>query len=196
MMATPQPVLSLRRKDVTLAYVLLRILFGIGFLIIGLGKIGNIGGFANAMAEQFKATFLPADLVRATAVIVPPLEVVVGLLLILGLFTRGALIAGFILMMILHTGVTLLKDWNTAANQLVYCIIFFLLLAGAGFNAFSIDQWLARKRQDSDSSNTLTSDMSSFTQQIGQQVRQLIPGQWFVRKRSRKRLQTSSNIRH
>ena len=165
-MANPQPLIGLRRKDVVLAYVLLRILFGIGFFTIGFGKIGGIGGFANAMVEQFKATFIPAELVRLMAVLVPPVEVVVGLLLIVGLFTRGALIAGFILMMVLHMGVTLLKDWNTAANQLIYSIIFFLLLAGAGFNAFSIDHWLARKRQDSNAKDTLTSDIISFTQQM------------------------------
>lgn len=165
-MATPQPVVGLRRRDIVLAYVLLRILFGIGFFSIGLGKIGGIGGFANAMAEQFKDTFLPAPLVQATAVIVPPLELVIGILLIWGLFTRGALIAGFILMMILQAGVTLLKDWNTASNQLIYCIIFFLLLAGAGFNAFSLDQWLSRKRGDSASGDTVMSDITSFTQRV------------------------------
>lgn len=163
-MATPQPVVGLRRKDIVLAYVLLRILFGIGFFNIGLGKIGGIGGFANAMAEQFKDTFLPAPLVQATAAIVPPLELAIGILLILGLFTRGALVAGFILMMILQAGVTLLKDWNTASNQLIYCIIFFLLLAGAGFNAFSLDQWLNRNRKDSASGDTVMTDITSFTQ--------------------------------
>jgi len=162
-MANPQPVAGLRRKDISAAYVLLRILFGIGFFNIGLGKIGNIGGFASAMTEQFKGTFLPGPLVGATAVIVPPLELAIGVLLILGLFTRGSLVAGFILMMILHAGVTLLKDWNTAANQLIYCIIFFLLLAGANFNAFSIDQWLSRKRNKVDTSDRLTSDITSFS---------------------------------
>lgn len=162
-MANPQLAVGLRRKDIAAAYVLLRILFGIGFFNIGLGKIGGIGGFANAMVERFKDTFLPAELVRATAAIVPPLEVVVGLLLILGLFTRGALIAGFILMAILHAGVTLLKDWDTAANQLIYCIIFFLLLAGAGFNAFSVDQWLSHRRNKGDADDRLSSDATSIT---------------------------------
>lgn len=169
-MATSQPVVGLRRKDIVVAYVLLRILFGIGFFNIGLGKIGGIGGFANAMAEQFKDTFLPAPLVQATAAIVPPLELAIGVLLIFGLFTRGALIAGFVLMMILHAGVTLLKDWNTAANQLIYCIIFFLLLAGVGFNAFSVDQWLSRKRQESPEPDTVMSDIASFTQRTWTRV--------------------------
>ncbi len=160
-MATPQPVVGLRRKDITLAYVLLRILFGIGFFNIGLGKIGGIGGFANAMAAQFKDTFLPAPLVQATAALVPPLELAIGLLLIFGLFTRGALVAGFILMMILQAGVTLLKDWNTASNQLIYCIIFFILLAGAGFNAFSLDHWWSRKKA-TETGDRMMTDITPF----------------------------------
>ncbi|MDX2242086.1 MAG: DoxX family membrane protein [Leptolyngbyaceae cyanobacterium bins.302] len=186
-MANPQPIAGLWRKDVATAYVLLRILFGIAFFIIGVNKIRGLGGFANAMVEMFKNTFLPAELVRITALVVAPLEVIVGLLLLLGLFTRGALVAGFILMLILHAGVTLLQDWKTASNQLVYCIIFFLLLAGAGFNAFSIDQWLARKRVESSPPDNLPSDIVSFVQRRF--------GNLFGRKRSRRRLIPATTAR-
>lgn len=186
-MANPQPILGINRKDVATAYVLLRILFGMAFLIIGLNKLSGIGGFANAMVEQFKATFLPAELVRLTAFLVVPLEVAVGLLLLLGLFTRGALIAGFILMLILHMGVTLLQDWKTASSQLIYCIIFFLLLAGAGFNTFSIDQWLARKRLEPNASDKASSDIVTFTQRLTSQL--------FGKKRSRKRFLPASAVR-
>jgi len=163
-MANPQPFVGLRRKDISTAYVLLRILFGISFLITGSGKLLGVAGFAAAMVEQFKNTFIPGELVRLTAFLVPPVEVLVGLSLLLGLFTRVGLVTGFILMMVLHMGVTLLKDWNTAANQLIYCIIFFLLLAGAGFNAFSIDQWLARRRGETGTKDSFTSDIVQFAQ--------------------------------
>lgn len=163
-MTNPPSPVGLRRKDISTAYVLLRILFGISFFITGFGKLGGIGGFANAMVEQFKDTFIPGELVRLTAFLVPPVEVLVGLSLLFGLFTRVGLIAGFILMMVLHMGVTLLKDWNTAANQLIYCIIFFVLLAGAGFNAFSIDHWLTRKRNESTPGDSFSPDITPFTQ--------------------------------
>jgi thiosulfate dehydrogenase [quinone] large subunit len=178
-MVNPQPVVGLRRKDLATAYVLLRILFGMAFFIIGFGKLGGMGGFANAMVDQFKETFLPAELVRITALLVPPLEVVVGLLLLIGLLTRGALVAGFILMMILHAGVTLVQNWDTASNQLIYCIIFFLLLAGAGFNAFSVDEWLARRRGESTLTDDSPPDVIGFTQHVF--------GVWRGKKRPRRR---------
>lgn len=163
-MANYQTQVGLRRNDVAIAYVLLRILFGIGFFNIGFSKIRGIGGFANAMVDQFKNTFLPADLVRITAAIVPPAEVIIGLLLIFGLATRGALIAGFLLMMILQAGVTLLQNWDTAANQLIYCIIFFLLLAGVGFNRFSLDRLIHHKRNSSDVEQKPDSTLLGFIQ--------------------------------
>ncbi|MDX1977578.1 MAG: hypothetical protein SFT94_07880 [Pseudanabaenaceae cyanobacterium bins.68] len=42
-------------------------------------------------------------------------------------------------MIALMYGVTLLKDWDTTASQLIYDLILFILLAGLGFNAYSID---------------------------------------------------------
>ncbi|EKQ67077.1 putative membrane protein [Leptolyngbyaceae cyanobacterium JSC-12] len=182
-MATPEPFIGLRRKDVSLAYVLLRILFGISFFMTGFGKIGGIGGFANAMVDMFKDTFLPPELVRITAAIIPPAEVIIGLLMLLGLFTRGALIGGFVVMMILHTGVTLLKNWDTAANQLIYCLIFFLLLAGVGFNTFSLDQFIARKRSSTDLEKDSTPGILGFVQKL------------WSRKRTRRRLAPSMNLR-
>ncbi len=166
-MTEPQSSLGLRRSDVAIAYSLLRILFGISFLIIGFGKLGGMTGFADAMVEQFKTTFLPAGLVWLTAVLVPPVEVAIGGLLILGWFTRPALIAGFALMMVLHTGVTLMKDWNTAANQLIYGLIFFILLAGAGFNGWSVDQWRARKQQLTDTTpDQVPATITKFGQRL------------------------------
>lgn len=143
---TYQPVVGLRRKDIVVAYTLLRIVFGINFFNHGFTRIGNIGGFANSMVEMFKDSFMPAELVRITGAIVPPAELIIGILLLLGLATRGALVAGFGLMMILQYGVTLLQNWDTATSQLIYCLIFFLLLAMAGFNTFSLDRLIQRQR--------------------------------------------------
>jgi len=147
-MTNHQP-LELRHTDVTLAYLLLRIIFGINFFNHGFTRIGNIGGFADSMVELFKDTAIPAALVRTVGAIVPPVELVIGILLILGFATRGALVAGFILMMILQGGVTILKQWDTASSQLIYCLIFGLLLATARWNQFSLDSRFFRKRSTS-----------------------------------------------
>ncbi|MBF2029719.1 MAG: DoxX family membrane protein [Oscillatoriales cyanobacterium C42_A2020_001] len=141
------PTIGLRSKDVAIAYLFLRLIFGINFFNHGFTRIGDIGGFANSMVELFKNSPIPAELVRINGLLVPPVELVIGVLLLLGLFTRGALVAGFVLMMILQMGVTILQNWDTVASQLIYCIVFFVLLAGIGFNAFSLDR--VRRRSPS-----------------------------------------------
>jgi thiosulfate dehydrogenase [quinone] large subunit len=137
---------GLLQKDVELAYLFLRLVFGINFFNHGFTRIGNIGGFANSMVEQFKDTAVPAELVRIVGAIVPPVELVIGILLILGFATRGALIAGFILMMVLQGGVVILRQFDSAASQLIYCIIFFILLGTLGFNTYSLDTKFRRSR--------------------------------------------------
>ncbi len=143
-MLSSTPTASWRSQDVAIASLFLRLIFGINFFNHGFTRIGNIGGFANSMVDLFKDSWLPTELVRLTGLVVSPVELVIGILLLLGLFTRGALVAGFVLMMILQAGVVILQNWDTVASQLIYCIIFFLLLATLGFNRFSLD-WV-RKR--------------------------------------------------
>ena len=138
---------GLRRNDVAIAYTFLRIIFGVNFFNHGFTRIGDIGGFANSMVELFKNSPIPAELVRINGILIPPVELAIGVLLLLGLFTRGALVAGFVLMLILQVGVVILQNWDTVASQLIYCIIFFLLLATLGFNTFSLD--CVRKRSSS-----------------------------------------------
>lgn len=139
LMNESHPSLRLKVADISLAYVLLRIIVGINYFNHGFTRLGNIPGFANAMVGAMEGAWMPEPLVRITAFLVSPVELVVGLLLILGLFTRIALTATFILMAILMYGVTIVQNWDAATSQLVYTIVLFILLAGAGYNRFALD---------------------------------------------------------
>lgn len=146
-MAKSQPAIWLRRRDIITAYTFLRIVFGINFFNHGFTRIGNMPKFAESMVQRFQDTFIPDVLVGAPALLIPPVELLVGLLLILGLATQGALVTGFGLMIVLMYGVTLLQQWDTATSQLIYCLIFFLLIAGNSFNTVSLDYLLQRRRR-------------------------------------------------
>ncbi len=139
-MATEQPPIGWRSGDIAIAYLLLRVIVGVNYFNHGFVRLGNMGGFADKMVERFKDTFLPSGLVYLTAWMVTPIEFVAGILITIGWFTRSALIATLCLMVVLMYGVTLLSDWDTAASQLIYDLILFILLAGLGFNVYSVDQ--------------------------------------------------------
>lgn len=137
---------GLRQGDIVIAYTLLRIIVGINYFNHGFTRIGNIPGFMDSMVAAMEGAWMPEFLVRINAALVPPVELTIGLLLILGLFTRGALIACMVLMAVLMYGVTIVQNWDGASSQLIYSVILFILLAGVGYDRFSLDQRIWGKR--------------------------------------------------
>ncbi|MCH2246569.1 MAG: DoxX family protein [Crocosphaera sp.] len=140
-----QPQVSLRTKDIVAAYTLLRIVVGVNYFNHGFTRIFDVPSFINAMVNVMQDSGIPEFLVRINAALVPPVELIVGILITVGFLTRSALIACFILMIILMYGITMIQNWDGASSQLIYNIVLFILLAGVNFNRFSIDDWLKNK---------------------------------------------------
>src|SRR5271163_2664066 len=85
--------------NVVSSYAVLRFTVGTTFLFHGVTRLlSGWSAFAEQMVQNFHETFLPDTTVRLFALSVPPVEAVLGILLCLGLFTRGTLIAGGIWM--------------------------------------------------------------------------------------------------
>ncbi|WP_319422772.1 DoxX family protein [Pleurocapsa sp. FMAR1] len=145
-----QTNLSLKTRDIVAAYTLLRIVVGINYFNHGATRIFNIPGFIDSMVSTMQGSWIPEFLVRVNAALVPPVELIVGILITIGLFTRSALIACFILMAVLMYGITIIQNWDGASGQLAYNIVLFILLAGLSFNRISVDAWLKNKRDRSD----------------------------------------------
>jgi len=113
------------------AYLLLRLLTGIDFFMHGFARIftgTHLAGFAEGMVKSMAATPLPPALTLATGYAVPCVELLIGTLLLLGLFTRAALTLALLLMLVLMFGVTLKQDWPTAGTQLLYGLVLAALL--------------------------------------------------------------------
>lgn len=137
---------GLKLKDIALAYLLLRLLMGVNFFNHGFTRIGNIPGFAEDTVKELANSYFPEFLVRINAYIVPPIELAVGALITLGLLTRPALIVTSALMVMLMMGVTSVQNWQTATAQVTYGLALFILLAGSGFDIYSIDSWRKNRR--------------------------------------------------
>jgi thiosulfate dehydrogenase [quinone] large subunit len=101
--------------------------------------LAGAAGFAGHLNEQFAHSPLPPGLVHLFGSVLPAVEGLIGLLLLLGLRTRGALIAASFLMMVLTFGSALVQDWAAAGTQLVYALIFSVLLFMRRYNAWSLD---------------------------------------------------------
>ena|SRR5271170_3949720 len=135
----------MRINDKSLAYALLRIAFGVNFAGHGLIRIYNgVGGFATTTAEHLARSPLPHSLVFGFSYTIPFLEAILGLTLILGVFTRITLVCGAVFMTALTIGVTSIQQWDLASQQLTYSVVFFLLLYLIEHNAFALDNYLRR----------------------------------------------------
>ncbi|HEY8964919.1 MAG TPA: hypothetical protein VIM58_00645, partial [Candidatus Methylacidiphilales bacterium] len=82
---------------------------------------------------------LPGSWVHASGYGIAFGEAAVGLLLILGLGLRPALVAGALLMIVLLFGTALIENWNTAGTQLVYLAYYAALLATLRHDGWSLD---------------------------------------------------------
>ena len=130
--------------DRKLAYLVLRFTLGLSILMHGLVRLPHLTAFADATVKLFVATPLPASLVHSFALTLVFLETAVGLLLVLGLWTRTALLLGALLMAFLIFGTALRSDWSTLAIQLFYAFLYATLLATREYNSYSIDALIHR----------------------------------------------------
>ena len=70
----------------------------------------------------------PPPLTLASGYVIPCVELLIGTLLLLGLFTRAALTLALLLMLVLMFGIGLKQDWTVASEQLLYALVLAILL--------------------------------------------------------------------
>jgi thiosulfate dehydrogenase [quinone] large subunit len=132
--------------DRRIAYALLRIVFGVDIFFHGLSRLlGDHAAFLAYLSQQMAKAPLPKSMLPPFAATLPWVEATIGLLLLLGLFTRFALVAGSLVLIILMAGITLAQNWDVAGIQLIYCAIYFVLLTHRGRNFYSLDTLIAKR---------------------------------------------------
>jgi thiosulfate dehydrogenase [quinone] large subunit len=127
------------QHDRKVAYLLLRFTLGLSIFMHGLVRLPHLSAFADGLAKLFAETFLPAAIVRAFGVSLVFVETIVGLLILLGLWTRWSLLLGALTMAALVFGTALRSDWDTLAIQLLYAFIYSALIAAREHNTYSVD---------------------------------------------------------
>ena len=128
-------------RDITRAYVLLRVTLGLNICLHGVVRwIKGLHSFAESLVPLFAKTPLPPWSAFDFAYVLPILEALVGAAVQFGLQTRSALQAGSALMLVLMFGSSLREDWPTVGIQLTYSVVYCILIAGAQFDGFGIDR--------------------------------------------------------
>jgi thiosulfate dehydrogenase [quinone] large subunit len=133
-------------SDAALAYAIFRLTFGVNLMLRGVDRIFFLGldNFGNGMVKQFEMTWIGPAMIQPFAHTIPWIEMAMGALIILGLFTRPALVVGGLMMTSLTFGTMFLRNFDLAWLQLTYAIAFFLLLAARSWNVISLDRMLGK----------------------------------------------------
>jgi thiosulfate dehydrogenase [quinone] large subunit len=128
--------------------VVFRLALGTNFLFHGLARIlgGGVGGFASGTTKAFTGTLLPPGVVHVFLSVLPYVELILGVLILLGLFTRWALAAGGLLMAVLMFGTSMRSDWVTVSIQMIYVIALYLALANLDDNCCALDRLLCKSK--------------------------------------------------
>ncbi len=125
----------------TTTFLLARLAVAVSLFGHGLVRLPKLNGFSNWMVKQFQASMLPKILVVPFSYILPIAEFSIGLLLIVGLFTRQALVAGSIVMLLLIFGSCMIEEWDAIPSQLIHVLFFAVLLSYVNeYNSFAIDK--------------------------------------------------------
>ncbi len=129
------------------AFLLLRLAIGTSFFGHGLVRLPKLDKFAHGMIAQFQHSILPEAIVTAFAYALPFAEFIIGLLVLLGLFTRQSLVAGAIVMLLLIFGTTTIEGWNNLDTQLIHLLFFAGLLPFVDqYNTYALDKVIRKPR--------------------------------------------------
>ena len=127
--------------DLQLAYSAFRITLGMNIFFHGAMRlITGLDAWATMESGLFtKQPILPMWSVSLFLHVLPFVEVILGALTFLGLFTRWALIAGSVMILLLVFGNDVRQDWNTVGNNMHYVLYYAGLIAALRYNAFALD---------------------------------------------------------
>jgi thiosulfate dehydrogenase [quinone] large subunit len=144
MLATTSMQTDRNQSGRALGYAILRLAIGMSMLIHGLVRLPKISAFASATVKLFAGSPLPSFAVDAFARITPPVELVIGIMVLFGVASRIGLTSGGLWMVLLIFGSALIEKYDAVGIQLIYSLIFFHLLQHMEQNTLSIDGLIAR----------------------------------------------------
>ncbi|WP_343672421.1 DoxX family membrane protein [Chitinophaga sp.] len=127
-----------------LSYLLLRLVAGVSLFGHGLVRLPKLVGFSQWMTGAFAKSMLPLHLVRPFSYVLPIAEFTIGLLLMLGLFSGKAILAGIIVMLLLIFGTCMIENWEALPSQIIHALVLILLLQFVASNNISLDKLLSK----------------------------------------------------
>ena len=130
-----------------LSFLVARLAVGMSMFGHGLVRLPKLHGFSDWMVGQFQKSMLPDIIVVPFSYILPIAEFLVGIGLLLGLFTKEALLGGALVMIALIFGSSMIEEWGSIPSQLIHAAFFsILLIFQKDYNSFAVDLKLKKNK--------------------------------------------------
>jgi thiosulfate dehydrogenase [quinone] large subunit len=129
-------------KTQRITYLLVRLPVAMSMFGHGLERMPKLSGFTQHMTDQFKNAVLPLAAVEVFSHVLPFIELLLGILLIIGLFTRFAAVVGVLVMLALIFGSSMIEQWENVFTQIVYGLCFAAIYHFEPYNFYSADRLL------------------------------------------------------
>ena len=130
-----------------LSFLVARLAVGMSMFGHGLVRLPKLHGFSDWMVGQFQKSMLPDIIVVPFSYILPIAEFLVGIGLLLGLFTKEALLGGALVMIALIFGSSMIEEWGSIPSQLIHAAFFsILLIFQKDYNSYAVDLKLKKIR--------------------------------------------------
>lgn len=127
-------------------YFVMRIMLGLNLFMHGsMRHFYGIEQWVEQNAESFIDTILPMILVIVSLYLIPTVQIMLGTLLLLGLFTRPALLGSVLLFLTLDVGHGVRQMWPGFHLIMHYSIYIWILLVLHRQNWLALDNKLALK---------------------------------------------------
>lgn len=121
-------------------YFFFRIMLGINLFFHGFMRVlSGLSEWEAQLSLSFVDTFLPMPLVHIALFAIPIVEIIVGGLLIVGLFTSWALIGSVSLMVVLLFGHATRQTWPQTHIVMPWGIYFWVMLVLENHNWLALD---------------------------------------------------------
>ena len=126
--------------NMQLGYLIMRLLLGLNLFMHGFMRyLTGVSNWEQPTAELFVGTFLPEQFVHTVLYIIPAVELTLGTLLLIGLFTRWAVLGSVVLFFVLAFGHGVRQNWTGIHLIMHYTIYFWILLALQKQNWLALD---------------------------------------------------------
>ena len=125
----------------TTVFLLLRLGIATSLFGHGLVRLPKLNTFSQWMTTCFEKSLLPNVMITPFSYVLPMVEFTVGLLLLIGLFTKPALIIGACIMLVLLFGTAMIENWEAVPSQLLHLAFFALLLQFIQSNSWALDKF-------------------------------------------------------